>query len=120
MIDFKRPIRHSTSDVVYPRQLILPTMLSFDLIHWREEKFKCSFRNTLNLMCNCRSAIDILCNFFLHYSKFTQERRYLLHKIQHTETCALPENDNNTAKNNFGWVSAETLIHCFTYRPPLT
>ena len=51
--------------------------LRFGLIHLREHKFKHSFQDTINPLCNCVQDIESAAHFFLHCPFFFNERRTL-------------------------------------------
>ena len=48
--------------------------LRFGLIHLREHKFKHSFQDTINPLCNCGQDIESATHFFLYYPFFINER----------------------------------------------
>ena len=53
----------------------------------REHKFKHSFQDTLNPICNCGSDVESAIHFFLHSPLYSNERQKLLNslvKIDHT------------------------------------
>ena len=92
--------------------------LRFGLIHLREHKFKHSFQDTINPLCNCGQNIDSATNFFLYCSFFINERWNLLSTI-----CSLDRkllectdydltqtllfgNTSQTSSNNFKIINA--------------
>ena len=60
----------------------LITRLTLGLSHLREHKFKHSFQDTLNPLCNCGQDIESTTHFFLHCHFFVNERRTLLSTIR--------------------------------------
>ena len=115
--DFIRPLRCSNSifDVANPRESILLIRPFSDIWNFRMRshmvysitvqqksrlwrRFKLHFLDTLNLMCIYRNYIESVSHIFLHYSKFTNDRRSLLQKIQHINPNILIGNHNNIFK----------------------
>ena len=46
-----------------------------------EHKFKHSFQDTLNPICNCGNDVESAIHFFLHCSLYRNERRTLLNSL---------------------------------------
>ena len=65
-------------------------MLRLGLSHLREHKFKHSFLDSLNLICNCGLDIEITCHFLLHCPNFIDERTLLLNDVSRITKNALP------------------------------
>ena len=61
-----------------PEGIKLITRLRLGLSHFREHKFKHSFKDTINPLCNCGQDIESSTHFFLHFPFFINERRTLL------------------------------------------
>ena len=80
--NFIRPRSNDVFKVSHPKRLIFLTRLRVGLSHLTEHKFKHSFLDTLNPICTCGFDIKILNHFFLHYSRFTNERKSLLLNIE--------------------------------------
>ena len=78
ILNFIRPSPNSFSDCHNPKQIKLITRLRLGLNHLREHKFKHSFQDTINPLCNCGQDIESSTNFFLYYPFFINERRTLL------------------------------------------
>ena len=57
-----------------------------DLNHLREYKFKHSFQDTLNPICNCGEDIETTSHYLLHCPHYLQERKTLLNTI----SCIVP------------------------------
>ena len=64
----------------------LLTRLRVGLSHLREHKFKDSFQDTLNPMCNCGEDIETASHYFLHCPDYLEERKTLLNTI----SCIVP------------------------------
>ena len=57
---------NSVFDIRNPKGIKLITRLRLGLSHIREHKFKQSFQDTLNPLCNCGHDIESTNHFFLH------------------------------------------------------
>ena len=60
--------------------------LRFGLSHLCEHKFKHSFQDTLNPICNCGEDIETKSHYLLHCPDCLQERKTLLNTI----SCIVP------------------------------
>ena len=90
--------------------------LRLGLSHLRKHKFKHSFQDTLNPLCNC--DIESITHFFLHCPFFVTERRTLLSTICSLDSKLLDSNDydltqtllfgntSQTSSNNFKIINA--------------
>ena len=78
MLNFIRPSPNSFFDCHNPKGIKLITRLRLGLSHLREHKFKHSFQDTINPLCNCGQDIESATHFFLHCPFFINERRTLL------------------------------------------
>ena len=56
------------------------------LSHFREHKFKHSFQDTLNLICNCGEDIETTSHYLLHCPDYLHERKTLLNTV----SCIVP------------------------------
>ena len=56
------------------------------LSHLYEHKFKHSFQDTLNPICNCGEGIEISFHYLLHCRDYLQERMTLLNTV----SCVVP------------------------------
>ena len=56
------------------------------LSHLRERKFKYSFQDTLNLICNCGEDIKTTSHYLLHCPDYLHERKILLNTV----SCIIP------------------------------
>ena len=57
-----------------------------DLSHFRKHKFKHSFQDTLNPICNCGEDIETSSHYLLHCPDYLQERMTLLNTV----SCIAP------------------------------
>ena len=55
-------------------------------IHLREHKFKHSFQDTLNPICNCGEDIETSSHYVVHCPDYLQERMTLLNTVN----CTVP------------------------------
>ena len=82
ILNFIRPSPKSFFDCHNPKGIKLITRLRLGLSHLREHKFKHSFQDTINPLCNCGQNIESSTHFFLHCPFFINERRTLLSTIR--------------------------------------
>ena len=66
---------------------------SIGLSHLREHKFKHSFQDTLNPICNCGNDFESAIHFFLHCSLYSNERRTLLNSLVNIDNTPLDNTD---------------------------
>ena len=69
-----------------PKGIKLLTRLRVGLSHLREHKFKHSFQDTLNPICNCGEDIETTSHYLLHCQDYLEERKTLLNTI----ICIVP------------------------------
>ena len=89
ILNFIRPSPNSVFDIRNPKGIKLITRLRLGLSHLREHKFKHSFQDTLNPLCNCGQDIESTTHFFLHCPFFINERRTLLSTIRSLDSKLL-------------------------------
>ena len=92
--------------------------LRLGLSHLRKHKFKHSFQDTLNPLCNCDQDIEPTTHFFLHCPFFFNERHTLFSTIRSLDSKVLDftnydltqtllfRNTSQTSSNNFKIISA--------------
>ena len=109
-------------DIHNPKGIKLITRLRLGLSHLREHKFKHSFQDTLNPLCNCGQDIESTAHFFLHCPFFINERHTLLSTICSLDNKLLNCTDydltqkllfgktSQTSSNNFKTIN--TLSNC--------
>ena len=66
---------------------------SIGLSHLREHKFKHSFQDTLNPICNCGNDVESAIHFFLHCPLYSNERRTLLNSLVNIDHTLLDNTD---------------------------
>ena len=79
-------IRPSQNRVYNHKGIKLLTRLRIGLSQLRKHKFKCSFEDTLNPICNCGKDIETTSHYLLHCPDYLQERKTLLNTI----SCIFP------------------------------
>ena len=65
------------------------TRIRLELSHLREHKFKHSFHDTVNPICNCGNDVE----FFLHCPLYSNERRTLLNSLVNIDHTLLDNTD---------------------------
>ena len=89
ILNFIRLSPNSFFDCHNPKGIKLITRLRLGLSHLREHKFKHSFQDTINPLCNCGQDIESSTHFFLHCPFFINERRTLLSTIRSLDSKLL-------------------------------
>ena len=118
ILNFIRPSPNSVFDICNPKGIKLITRLRLGQCHLREHKFKHSFQDTLNLLCNCGQDTESTTHFFLRCPFFINERRTLLSTIRNLDSILLDftnydltktllfGNTTQTSRNNFKIINA--------------
>ena len=70
ILNFIQRFSNYVFDICNPKEIKLITRLILGLIHLREHKFKHSFQDLLNPLCNCGQDIDSTTYFSLHCLSF--------------------------------------------------
>ena len=83
------PSLNSFSDCHSPIGIKVITRLTLSLSHLRERKFKRSFQDTINPLCNCGQDIESSTHFFLHCSFIINEGHTLLSTIRSLDSNLL-------------------------------
>ena len=73
ILNFIRLSPNSCFDFHNPKRFKVITRLRLSLSHLREHKFKDSFQDTINPLCNCGQDIESPTHFFLHCPFFINE-----------------------------------------------
>ena len=81
-----RPSQIRVYDCHKPKGIKLLTRLRVGLSHLCEHKFKHSFQDTFNLICNCGEDIETTCHYLLHCPDYLQERVNLMNTV----SCIVP------------------------------
>ena len=80
-----------------PNGLKLIARLRLGISHLRFHRFKRSFQDTLNLICNC-STFEATIHYLLHCPNFSNERLTILNKLQTIDENILSKGDSNISK----------------------
>ena len=91
---FIRPSANSTFHCLNPNSLKIITRLRLELSHLRFHKFKHSFQNTLNHICNC-GTVETTFHYLLLCPNFSNERLTLFNKLQTIDENILSKDDSN-------------------------
>ena len=78
----RRPNINSIFGCRKPIGVKLITKFRLGLSHLREQKFKYSFQDKLNLLCSCGKEVETTSHFLLPYPNYSDERSTLLSKIR--------------------------------------
>ena len=81
-----RPSQNRVYNYHYSKGIRLLTRLRVGPIHLREHKFKHSFQDTLNPICNCGEDIETSSHYVVHCPDYLQERMTLLNTVN----CTVP------------------------------
>ena len=68
--------------------------LRLGLNHLREHKFKHSFQNSINPLCNCGYEVESTAQFFLHCPLFTNEIRTLFNTLRNLDSRLFDNTDS--------------------------
>ena len=83
---FIRPSQNRVYNCHNPKGIKLLTRLRVGLSHLREHKFKHSFQDTLNPICNCGEDIETTSHYLLRCPDYLHERKTLLSTV----ICIVP------------------------------
>ena len=77
LLNLIRPSESTVFNCHNPEGVKLLTRLRLGLSHLRERKFKHSFQDSLNPICNCGNDIELSAHFLLHCPNFSNKRSTL-------------------------------------------
>ena len=77
-----------------PKGVKLLTRLRLGLSHLRDHKFKHSFQDSLNPICNCGTDVETTTHYLLHCPLFSDERLILINNIRNIDSNILNLNDS--------------------------
>ena len=86
ILKFIRPSQNRVYNCHNPKGIKLLTRLRVGLSHLREHKFKHSFQDTFNSICNCDEHIETSSHYLLHCPDYLQESMTLLNTV----SCIVP------------------------------
>ena len=84
-----RSSANSPFDSHNPKEIKFITKLWLGLSHLREHKFKPSFQDSLNPLCNCGLDIESTAHYLFHCVTYITERRTLLSTIKNIDNNLL-------------------------------
>ena len=90
ILKFIRPSSNLIFDCHNPIGIKYITRIRLGL---REHKFKHSFQDTLNPICNCSNDVESAIHFFLHCPLYSNERRTLLNSLVNIDHTLLDNTD---------------------------
>ena len=82
ILEFIRPEPNSIFNFPNSLGLSYLTSLRFGLSHLRKHKFRHSFWDSLNPICNSGNGIELSKHYFLHCSNFKNEMHCLLQNVR--------------------------------------
>ena len=94
ILRFNRPSPNGTFNVHNPHGIKLLTRLRVVLSDLCEYKFRHSFQESLDPICNCDRHIETTINFFLHCSDYKNQRKTLFENIINIKRSSLNQNDS--------------------------
>ena len=97
ILAFIRPFTNSTFQYHNPKGLKLIPRLWLGLSHLRFHKFKHSFQDTLNPICNC-GTVETTVHYLLHCPNFSNERLIFFNKLRSIDANILSNDDSNISK----------------------
>ena len=80
-------------DCLNPIGIKYITRIRLELSHLREHKFKYSFQDTFNPICNCSNDVESAINVFLHCPLYSKERHPLLSSLVNIDHTLLDNTD---------------------------
>ena len=86
ILKFIRPSQNRVYNCHNPKGIKLLTRLKVGLSHLREHKFKHSFQDTLNPMCNGGEDIETTSHYLLYCPDYLHESKTLLNTVR----CIVP------------------------------
>ena len=97
ILAFIRPFANSTFQCYNPKGLKLITRLRLGLCHLRFHKFKHSFQDTSNPICNC-GTVETTVHYLLHCPNFSNERLTFFYKLQSIDANIVSKDNSNISK----------------------
>ena len=98
MLKFIRPSPNSIFNCHHPKGVRLLTRLRLGLSHLRDHKFKHSFQDSLNPICNRGTEVETTTHYLLPCRLFSDERLILINNIRNIDNNILNLNDSRFSK----------------------
>ena len=95
LLSFIRPVHNSIFNCHDKIGIKFLTRLRVGLSHLRKHKFKHSFQDSVNPLCDCSCEIESTSHFLLHCLHFCNERKILLSKIKEIDNTILSKNGSS-------------------------
>ena len=93
-MQFIRPSPNDIFNCHNPKGVKLLTRLRLGLSHLRDHKFKHSFQDSLNPICNCGTDVETTAHYFLYCPLFSDESLILINNILNIDNNMLNVNDS--------------------------
>ena len=90
-----RPSSNSFYNCHNPIRIKYITRILLGLSHLREHKFKHSFQDSINPICNCGNDVESAIHFFLHCALYSNERCTLLNSLSKIDHKLLDSTDTS-------------------------
>ena len=100
ILQFIRPSPNDIFNCHNPKGVKLLTRLRLGLSHLRDHKFKHSFQDSLNPICNCGTDVETTTHYLLHCPLFSDERLILINNIRNIDNNILNLNDSRFSFGN--------------------
>ena len=94
ILQFIRPSSNSVYNSHNPKGIKLLTRLCLGLSHLREHKFKHSFQDWINPLCNCGYEVESTLRFFLHCPLFSNKRSTLFSILHNLDSKLFDNTDS--------------------------
>ena len=95
ILKFIRSSQKSSFDCDNPTGTKYVTKIRLGLSHLREHKFKLSFNDSVNSICNCRNDVESATHFFLYCPLYCNERCTLLGSLAKIDQKLLDSTDSS-------------------------
>ena len=95
ILKFIRPSSNSFYNCHNPVGITYITRIGLGLSHLREHKFKHSFQDSINPICNCGNDVESPIHFFLHSPLYSNERCTLLNSLSKVDHKLLDSTDTS-------------------------
>ena len=94
ILQFRRASPNNIFNSHNPMGVKLLTKLRLGLSHLHDHKFKHSFQDSLNPICNCGTDVETTTHCLLHCPLFSDERLILINNIRNIDNNILNLNDS--------------------------
>ena len=126
ILQFIRPSPNSIFNCHNPKGVKLLTRLRLGLSHLRDHKFKHSFQDSLNPICNCGTDVETTTHYRLHCPLFSDESLILINNILNLNDSRFSEvllfgnsSFNNTKNTSILNTTIEYIVSSKRFEVPL-